>query len=110
MIGEWHGVQLVRFNSGGRKCATSSPFPSVEARAVTDVLLASITEGHATIDPRWVLECAVLLDHGRLLAPLIGEHATYGVEHLRRFMASHQDELHAAHVHFNRSFARSVGP
>ena len=33
-----------------------------------------IREGQATIDPRRVLECAVLLDHGRLLALPIYEH------------------------------------
>ena len=52
MTGAWHGVQLVQFDSGGQKCAASPPFPSAEARVVTDVLLASIKEGQATIDPR----------------------------------------------------------
>ena len=32
------------------------------------MLPAGIKEGQATIDPRGVLECGVLLDHGRLLA------------------------------------------
>ena len=58
--GAWHGVQLVQFDSGGQKCATTPPCPGVQARAVTDALLAGIKEGQATIDPRGVLECAVL--------------------------------------------------
>ena len=48
--------------------AQSAPFPAKEARAVTDTLLAGIREGQGTIDPQGVLECAVLLDHGRWLA------------------------------------------
>ena len=50
--GAWHGVQLVQFDSGGQKCVTTPPFPGVQARAVTDALLAGIKEGQATIDPR----------------------------------------------------------
>ena len=92
--GAWHGVQLVQFDSGGQKCATTPPFPGVQARVVTDVLLAGIKEGQATIDPRGVLECAVLLDH----ALPVSERAAYGVHRLRQFMASHQEELRAAHV------------
>ena len=49
--GAWHGVQLVQFDSGGQKCVTTPPFPSVQARAVTDALLAGIKEGQATIEP-----------------------------------------------------------
>ena len=81
------------------------PFPSAEARAVPDVMLAGIREGQATIDPRGVLECAVLLDHGRLLALPISEHATCGVQQFRQFMALHQDELSAAHVNCDRVLA-----
>ena len=51
VAGAWHGVQLVQFDSGGQKCATTPPFPGVQACAVTDVLLAGIKEGQATIDP-----------------------------------------------------------
>ena len=109
VTGAWHGVQLVQFDSGGQKCAASSPFPSIEARAVTDVLLAGIREGEATIDPREVLECALWLDHGRLLALPIREHATYGVQQLRQFTASHQVELSAAHVNCDRALAEWVG-
>ena len=65
VTGAWHGVELVRFDTGGQRCTTSSPFPATEARAVTDTLLAGTREGHGTIDPRVVLECVVLLDHGR---------------------------------------------
>ena len=43
--GAWHGVQLVQFDSGGQKCVTTPPFPGVQARAVTDALLAGIKEG-----------------------------------------------------------------
>ena len=68
------------------------PFPGVQARAVTDVLLAGIKEGQATIDPRGVLECAVLLDHCRFLALPVSERAAYGVKQLRQFMASHKEE------------------
>ena len=89
VTGAWHGVQLVQFDSGGQKCATTPPFPGVQARAVTDVLLAGIKEGQATIDPRGVLECPVLLDHGRFFALPVNERAAYGVEQLRQFMASH---------------------
>ena len=78
-----HGTATQLANdSRGQKCATSPRFLGFEARAATNVLLASIREGEATIDPREVLECAVLLDHGRWLALLISEHATYGVDKL----------------------------
>ena len=60
-------MQLVQFDSGGQKFTTTPPFPDVQARALTDVLLAGIKEGQTTIDPRGVLESAVLLDHDRLL-------------------------------------------
>ena len=96
-----YGVQLVRFDASGQKCATSPPFPSVEARVVIDVLFTGIKEGRVTIDPRGVLECTVLLDHGRLMALLISEHATYGIDQLRLFMVSHRDELVSAHVHYD---------
>ena len=79
VVGAWHGVQLVQFDSGGQKCATTTPFPSVQARAVSDVLLAGIKEGQPTIDLRGVLDCAVLLDHGRLLALSVSERAAHGV-------------------------------
>ena len=42
------------------------------------MLLAGIKEGQATIDPRGVLECAVLLDHGRFVALPVNERAAYG--------------------------------
>ena len=99
VTGAWRGVQLVQFDLVGQKCATTPPFPGVQARAVTDVLLAGIKEGQATIDPRGVLECAVLLDHGRFLALPVNERAAYGVEQLRQFMASHQEELRAHILH-----------
>ena len=73
------------------------------------MLLVGIREGQATIDPRGVLECVVLLDHGRLLALPISEHATYGVKQLQHFMASHQDELRAAHVNRDCAFAEWAG-
>ena len=103
VIGALHGVHLVQLDSGGQKCATPPPFPSDEARAVNDVLFACIKEGQATIDPRRVLECAVLLDHGRLLVVPVSDLATCGVQQLCRFMASHRDELSAAHVHCERA-------
>ena len=55
------------------------------------MLVAGIMEGQATMGLRLVLECALLLDHGRLLALPISEHATYGVEQLRHFVAAPQD-------------------
>ena len=109
IIGVWHGVQLVQFDSSGQKCASSPPVPSDEARAATDVFLVGIREGQATIDPTGVLECVVLLDHGCLLALSISEHATYGVQKLQHFMALHQDELSAAHVNCDRVLAEWVG-
>ena len=45
---------------------------------VSDVMLAGIKEGKVTIDPWVVLECAVLLDHGRFLALVVNERAAYG--------------------------------
>ena len=51
----------------------------------------------------------MLLDHGRLLALPIDEHATYGVEQWQHFMASHQDELRAAHVNCDRALAEWAG-
>ena len=51
----------------------------------------------------------MLLDHGRLLALSISEDATYGVQQLRHFMASHHDELCAAHVKCDRACANSAG-
>ena len=50
------------------------------------------------MNPRAVWQCALLLDHGRLLALLVTERTAYGVQQLRHFMASHQDELRTAHV------------
>ena len=91
MAGAWHGVQLVQFDSGGQKCATTPPSPGVQVSAVTDVLLASIKEGQATIDPR------------------VSERAAYGVKVLRRFIASHQEELRAAHVNCDRTLVASEG-
>ena len=73
----WHGVELVQFDADGQRCTTSPPFPATEARAVTDTLLAGIREGQGTIDPRGVLECAVLLDHGRWLALPAADRATF---------------------------------
>ena len=96
--GAWHGVQLVQLHSGGQKCATTPPFAGVRARGVTDVLVAGVKEGQATIDPGGVFECAVLWDHGRFLALPVNERAAYGVEQLPQFMASHQEELRAAYV------------
>ena len=78
--GAWHGVQLVQFDVDGQKCGTSPPFPGAAARAVSDILLHGIKEGQATIDPRGLLGCAVLLDHDRLLALPRSGHATYGVD------------------------------
>ena len=98
VAGAWHGVQLVQFDLGGQKCAATPPFLGVQARAVTDVLLVGIKEEQATIEPKGVLQCAVLLDHGRLLALPVSERAAYGVQQLRRFMASHQEELRAVHL------------
>ena len=109
VTGAWHGVQMVQFDSGGQKCATTPAFPGVQARAVTDVLLAGIKHGQATIDPRGVLECAVLLDHGRFLALPVKERAAYGVEQLRQFMASHQKQLRAAHVNCDRALVEREG-
>ena len=109
VTGAWRGVQLVQFDSGGQKCATTPPFPGVQARAVTDVLLAGIKEGQATIDPGGVLECAVLLDHGRFVALPVNERAAYGVEQLRQFMTSHQEELGAANVNCDRALVEWEG-
>ena len=52
-----------------------------------------------------MLQCAVLLDHGCLLALPVSEHATYGVEQLRQLRASHEGELSAAHVNCDRALA-----
>ena len=82
---------------------------SLQAHAVTDVLLAGIKEGQATIDPRGVLECAVLLDHGRFLGLPVNERAAYGVDQLRQFMAAHQEELRAAHVNCDRALVEWEG-
>ena len=59
VTGAWHGVQLVQFDSGGQKCAASPPFPSVQVRAVTDVLLASIKRGKQQLTPGgcWSVLC-----------------------------------------------------
>ena len=35
VIGAWHAVQLVQFDSSGQKCAANPPFRSVGARVVT---------------------------------------------------------------------------
>ena len=107
ITGALRGVHLVQFDSGGQKCATTPPFPSVQARAVTDVLLAGIKEGQATINPRGVLECAVLLD--RFVALPVNERAAYGVEQLRQFMTSHQEELGAANVNCDRALVEWKG-
>ena len=109
VAGAWHGVQLVQFDTGGHKCATTPPFPGVEAHAVTDVLLAGIKEGLATIDPRGVLECAVLLDHGCFFALPVSERTAYGVQQLRQLMPSHLEELRAAHVTCDRALVEWEG-
>ena len=51
----------------------------------------------------------MLLDHGRLLALPICEHATYGAQQLRHFMASYQDELREAHVKCDHALAEWAG-
>ena len=89
----------------GKSVEPPPPFSGAVARAIADVLLAAIKGGHAPIDPRGVLECAVFLDHGRLLALPCSEHASYGVDQLRCFMASHRAELDAAHVHCDHALA-----
>ena len=96
-------MALNRFDTDGQRCTTSPPFPATEARAVTDTLLAGIREGHGTIDPRGVLECAVLLDHGRWLALPAAVRATFGVDLLKQFMGTHHAELAAAHVNAARA-------
>ena len=98
VTGAWHGVELVRSDADGQKCTTSPPFPATEARAVRDVLPIGMREGQGTIDRRGVLECAVLLEHGRLLALPPAERATFGVDLPKQFMGTHHDELAAAHV------------
>ena len=109
MTGAWHGVQLVEFDSGGQKCVTTPSFRGVPARVVTDALLARIKEGRATIDPKGVLECAILLDHGRFLGLPVNERAAYGVEQLHQFMAAHEEELCAAHVNCDRALLEWAG-
>ena len=109
MAGAWHVLELVRFDLGGQKCAASPTFPSVQAWAATDVLLVGIKEGQAKIDPRGVLDCTVLLEHGRLLALPVSERATCGVQQLRQFMASHQDELRAVRVNCGHAFVECAG-
>ena len=103
VTGAWHGVELARFDTDGQRCTTNPPFPATEARAVTDTLLAGIREGQGTIDPRGVLECAVLLDHGRWLALPTADGATFGVDLLKQFMGTHYAELAAAHVNAARA-------
>ena len=44
MTGAWHCVQLVRFDTNGQRCTTSTPFPATEACADTDTLLVGIRE------------------------------------------------------------------
>ena len=94
---------------GGRSVQYPPLLSSVPARAVTILLLGGINEGQATIDRRGVLECAVLLDHGRLLALPVSERATYGTHQLCQFMASHHDELRAAHVNCGCALAQWAG-
>ena len=103
VTGAWHGVELVRFDADGQRCTTSPPFPATEARAVTDTVLAGIREGQGTIDPRGVLECAVLLDHGRWFALPAADRARFGVDLLKQFMGTHHAELAAAHVNAARA-------
>ena len=99
----WHGVESVRFDANGQKCTTSPPFPATEACAIANTLLTGIRERQGTIDPRGVLECAVLLDHGRLLAVSPAEGATFGLDLLKQFMATHHAELASAHVDVGRA-------
>ena len=103
VTGAWHGVELVRFDPDGQRCTTSPPFAAAEARAVTDTLLAGIREGRGTIDPRGLLEWAVLLDHGRWLAVPPADRATFGVDLMKQFMGTHHAELAAAHVNAARA-------
>ena len=102
-MGAWHGVEFVPFDADGQKCTTSPPFPATDARGVTDALLTAIRQGQGTIDPRGVLERAVLLDHGCLLALPPAERATFGVDLLKPFMGTHHAELVAAHVNTGRA-------
>ena len=104
LTGALHGVELVRFHTHGQKCTTSPPFPAIGARAVIDALLAGIMERQGTIDPQGVLECAVLLDHCRLLALPPADGATFGVDLLKQFMGTHHAELAAAHVNAARAW------
>ena len=113
----WHGVELVRFDTDAHRCTTSPPFLATEARAVTDTLLAGIREGQGTIDPRGVLECVVLLGHGRWLALPAVDRATFGVDLLKHFMGTHhapwQLRMLMLLVHWksgNPSTSMSLGP
>ena len=103
VTGAWHGVELVRFDTDGQKCTTSPPFPATEARAVRDTWLGGIREGQGTIDPRGVLEFAVLLDHCRWLALPAADWAAFGVVLLKQFMGTHHAELAAAHFNAARA-------
>ena len=91
------------FDTDGQRCTTSPPFPATEATAVTDTLLAGIRERQGTIDPRDVLECVVLLDHGHWLALPAVDRATFGVDVLKQFVGTHNAELAAAHVNAARA-------
>ena len=103
VTGARHSVELVRFDTDGQRCTTSPPFLATEAGVVTDTLLAGISEGQGTIDPRGVLECVVLLDHGRWLALPPAHRATFGVDLLKQSMGTHHVELAAAHVNVARA-------
>ena len=103
VTGAWHGVELVRFHTAGYRSTTSPPFPATKARTVTDALLAGSREGQGTIDPLGVLECGMLLDHGRLLALLPADRATFGLDLMKQFMDTHHAEPAAAHVNAARA-------
>ena len=80
LMGTWPRTKLVQIDDDGQKCGGTPPVPSNEERAVTVALLARVEEGQATVDLKGVLDCAVLLDHGHLLALPPSEPATYGAD------------------------------
>ena len=71
--------------------------------------LQASSRGEQPLTRGGVLECAVLLDHGRFLALPVNERAAYGVQQLRQFMASHQEELRATQVNCDRALVEWEG-
>ena len=104
MVCSWSSLIQV-----GRSVQQPSLFQALRRVQYLMCCLQASRSGRQQLTPGGLLECAIMLDHGRSLALPVSERAAYGVKQLRQFMASHQEELRAAHVNCDRPLVEREG-